>query len=51
MTKGITEFVLLGNESVHNENITYSIPFNNKVGCIYLNFFVKRKKEFYWERT
>ena len=39
MTKEVvTEFVLLGNEGVHNENTTYSIPFGNKVGCICLNF-------------
>lgn len=45
MTKEIvTEFVFLGNETVHNENMLYSIPLGNKVGCIYLNFY-KRQKE------
>lgn len=45
MTKEIvTEFVFLGNESVHNENTLYNIPFGNKVGCIYLNFYKMQKK-------
>lgn len=41
----VTEFVFLGNESVHNENMSHSMPFGNKVGCVYLNFYKMQKEE------
>lgn len=51
MTKEIvTEFIFLGNESVHSENTLYSIPFGNKVGCIYLDFY-KMHNEIFVEKA
>lgn len=52
MTKEIiTEFVFLGNESVHNENTLYSMPLGNKVGYIYLNFYKMQKKKNFVKTT
>lgn len=38
-TEVITKFVFLGKETVHNENMFHNIPFSNKVGCIYFDFY------------
>ncbi|ELW64096.1 B-cell scaffold protein with ankyrin repeats, partial [Tupaia chinensis] len=37
-----------GNETSHNESVLYSMPFNNKVGCIYFSFYKMQKKELFF---